>query len=358
MALPILHDGSCDPITAFIETVISDVRHEASKPKRKGARQSPLPPCLEDDVLLTDEDWQTIGYYHNLLRHFETCVKKLEGDGRRRVRVGGKEAAYGLMQDICPAYEWLMGHLEEAKLHADQKPEPAHFRMNIYLAWVKLNKYYSAMDQSPVYYAATVLHPAIRWDFLRRAYIERSDWIEKAQRLIGDLWQKYKQLPIQGEQHDLHNVTPAAKTKDAELDSFSSYLDSFKSTGAPETEPREDQMNDELDRWLRLADPVEKDCDPFLYWFNKRFEYPRLTRMAIDILSVPPMAAECERVFSSCGNMVSAKRCRLQAETIAITQTVKSWLSTGLLEDYDGLLKDLATDGTEKTCSVDRVLDM
>jgi hypothetical protein len=63
--------------------------------------------------------------------------------------------------------------------------------------------------------------------------------------------------------------------------------------------------------------------------------------MAIDILSVPPMAAECERVFSSCGNMVSAKRYRLQAETIAITQTVRLWLRAGLLDDYDGLLKDL-----------------
>ena len=251
-----------------------------------------------------------------------------------------------------------MGHLEEAKLHADQTPEPAHFRMNINLAWAKLNKYYSTMDQSPVYYAATVVHPAIRWDFLRRAYVERPDWIERAQQLIGDLWQEYKQLPIQWEQDDLHDISPVAKTKDIESNSFSSYVDSFKSIGSMETAPREDQMNDELDRWLRLADPVEKDRDPFLYWFNKRFEYPRLTRMAIDILSVPPMAAECERVFSSCGNMVTAKRCRLQAETIAITQTVKSWLSTGLLEDYDGLLKDLAVDETERTRSVERVLDI
>lgn len=100
-------------------------------------------------------------------------------------------------------------------------------------------------------------------------------------------------------------------------------------------------MNDELDRWLRLADPVEKDCDPFLYRFNKRFECTRLTRMAIDVLSVPPMAAECEGVFSSCGNMVSAKRCRLLAETITMTQTVKSWRSAELLEGYDGLLKKI-----------------
>ena len=62
-----------------IEGVVPDVRHEASKPKRKGARQCPLPLCLEDDVFLSEEDWQAIGYYHNTLRHFKTCGKKLEG---------------------------------------------------------------------------------------------------------------------------------------------------------------------------------------------------------------------------------------------------------------------------------------
>ncbi|OBS16919.1 hypothetical protein FPOA_12515 [Fusarium poae] len=151
----------------------------ALKSKRKGGRQRPLPRCLDDESLLTEEDWKTIGFYHDLLRHFETCVKKLEGDGKQRIRKGGKEAAYGLVQDICPAYEWLMGHLEEAKSRADRTPEPAQCRTNINFAWVKLNKYYSAIDQSPVYYAATVLHPAIRWDFLHRAYRERPDWIGK-----------------------------------------------------------------------------------------------------------------------------------------------------------------------------------
>lgn len=155
-------------------------------------------------------------------------------------------------------------------------------------------------------------------------------------------------MPVQFEQEDLDNLRPIKRAKETEGDCFSSYLDSFKSRGTTELVPREEKMDDELDRWLRLADPVEKDCDPFLYWFNKRFEYPRLTRMAIDILSVPPMAAECERVFSSCGNMVSAKRCRLQAETIAITQTVKSWLSAGLLEDYNGLLRDLVAEAADQ----------
>lgn len=324
----------------YIESIISDVRHEASKRRTKAGKLRYLPRCLEDDALLTENDWKTIGFYRDLLRHFETCVKKLEGDGKLRVRKGGKEAAHGLMQDICPAFEWLMGHLEEAKVRADHLPECAHLRTNINLAWVKLNKYYSTIDQSPAYYAATVLHPAIRWDFLHRVYGERQDWAERANQLISDLWQEYRRLPVQFRRYETDRVSPVKRDKYSQDDSFSSYLDSFKSTTTL-TRFDDDSEDDELDRWLRLADPVEKDCDPFLYWFKKRFEYPRLTRMAIDILSVPPMAAECERVFSSCGNMVSAKRCRLQAETIAVAQTVRSWLKAGLLDEYDGLLRGL-----------------
>jgi hypothetical protein len=69
--------------------------------------------------------------------------------------------------------------------------------------------------------------------------------------------------------------------------------------------------------------------------------------MAIDILSIPAMSAECERTFSSAGSMVSPKRSRLDANTIAVTQTVRSWLKAGLLQDYEGLLKEVG-DGIDE----------
>ncbi|KAM0738265.1 hypothetical protein ACQRIT_007457 [Beauveria bassiana] len=247
--------GRALKLRPYIEAITSDIRYEASKPRRKGSRHHSLPPCLEADGLLTEDDWKTIGYYHSILRQFEACVKDLEGDWKQRIRKGGKEAAYGLMQDICPAYEWLIGHLEDTKLDADRTPEPAHFRTNIKLAWVKLNKYYSTIDQSPAYNAATVLHPAIRWVFLRRAYRERPEWIEKAQQLLSDIWQEYKKLPVQFERDPFDDVRPVKRAKEAEeaVDTFSSYLDSFKSK-AMKISPG--STGDELDRWLHLADPV------------------------------------------------------------------------------------------------------
>lgn len=67
-------------------------------------------------------------------------------------------------------------------------------------------------------------------------------------------------------------------------------------------------------------------------------------KMAINVLLVPAMASECEITFSSAGSMVSPKRSRLDASTVAITQTVRSWLRSGLLEGYDGLLKGMLLD--------------
>jgi len=57
--------------------------------------------------------------------------------------------------------------------------------------------------------------------------------------------------------------------------------------------------------------------------------------MALDLLSVPPMSAECERLFSVAGQMVSPLRTRLEASTIGMTQTLKSWVRNGLIDVVD-----------------------
>lgn len=56
---------------------------------------------------------------------------------------------------------------------------------------------------------------------------------------------------------------------------------------------------DEYDQWLSSPD-LKHDplvSDPVQYWWDRRQDYPRLSRMALDLLSIPPMSAECERLF-------------------------------------------------------------
>ncbi len=74
--------------------------------------------------------------------------------------------------------------------------------------------------------------------------------------------------------------------------------------------PREKSLDaelDEYDQWL-LSPDLKHDplvSDPVQYWWERRDDYPRLSRMALDVLSIPPMSAECERIFSVAGQMVS-----------------------------------------------------
>jgi hypothetical protein len=59
--------------------------------------------------------------------------------------------------------------------------------------------------------------------------------------------------------------------------------------------------------------------------------------MALDLLSVPSMSAECERLFGVAEQMVPPLRTRLEASTIGIAQTLRSWVRNGLVDAADSL---------------------
>ncbi|KAM4067943.1 transposase-like protein [Hirsutella rhossiliensis] len=80
--------------------------------------------------------------------------------------------------------------------------------------------------------------------------------------------------------------------------------------------------------------PIADELDRWTYWKLKEATYPRLARMAFDMLSVPPMSAECERAFSFAGLMVTRLRRRLEVKTISAAQSIRSWLNAGLIHNY------------------------
>lgn len=303
---------------------------------------SSLPPRLEEESLLSDADWDAPRWFKDILSMFESCLLRLEGDGQTRLRRGGIEAQYGSIWQVAIAYEFLLTTLEKAKTEALDRPEPSYYASCINSAWAKLNKYYSKLDEAPIYYAATVLHPGIQWAFLTKAYGEKEDWLRAARQLVQRLWdEEYRDLPAQWEITN-SNLPEAVRAR--EHNPFDSFQDELMSS----TNHEHELVEDEFERWLSTKNDVySKHDNPLEYWSMKRFEYPRVARMATDILLVPAMAAECERTFSSAGSMVSSKRRRLDASTIAVTQTVRSWLRAGLLEGYDGLLKEIDDDMVE-----------
>jgi predicted lipoprotein with Yx(FWY)xxD motif len=68
------------------------------------------------------------------------------------------------------------------------------------------------------------------------------------------------------------------------------------------------------------------------YWQIKQYVWPELTAMAFDLLAVPAMSSECERVFSSCAKMTTPDSGKLLGKTLCYHQCLKNWQRRGAIE--------------------------
>jgi hypothetical protein len=71
--------------------------------------------------------------------------------------------------------------------------------------------------------------------------------------------------------------------------------------------------------------------------------------MAIDVLSIPAMSAESERVFSGARRTISWERHQLGADVVEQSECIKSWLRVFMQDGAEAVklvaLSDLPADG-------------
>ena len=83
---------------------------------------------------------------------------------------------------------------------------------------------------------------------------------------------------------------------------------------------------DDYARYIRI--PSHHDFEDARNWWllpEQQRDYLTLSKMAVDILSIPAMSASVERLFSSSNITVSDRRNRLKANTIEVIESIKSW---------------------------------
>ena len=54
-----------------------------------------------------------------------------------------------------------------------------------------------------------------------------------------------------------------------------------------------------------------------------------MSRFAIDILTIPALSCECERLFSELGDLLEPKRRAISSELLAALQLIRSWTRAG-----------------------------
>lgn len=327
---------------------------------KKSRNEMPL--CLRDENKLDEKDWAIIALFNEVLQHFEHVLITLEGDGQQRKRKQGHVEAYGCPWDIMLGYEYLLNQMELYKATAHRYPDPEHFKVNINLCWKKLDEYYSRLDETPVYYAAIAFHPAYRWEYFEDTWADRPNWIQRAKSLVEGLYRSHYEPQLVSQ--DRERGEPVTKKRRMYRNPFDEYREESRQAPALSQPPSSPcaslqatkdvdkraapALGDEYNDWLRdVHKSDQKVLDPISYWQERREEYPRLSQMALDMLSILPMSADVERLFSTAGRMVRDDRANLDASTIGMTQTVRSWLRGGYIRSTETLLEEVKLQGTD-----------
>jgi hAT family protein len=183
---------------------------------------------------------------------------------------------------------------------------------------------------SPIYAAALILNPRFRTRYIEQYWPRK--WRAVALKAVKELWEQYREANIS--EPDTPAFTPF------------SYED--QNLGEPK-EPKELDAYDRicLNR-LHISRPSSGDeyedynlmdlCSPgkkgaLTWWCQEaqRQRYPRLSLMAIDILSIPAMSDEPERVFSGGRRTISWDRGSMLPETLEQRECLKHWKKSGIV---------------------------
>lgn len=119
-----------------------------------------------------------------------------------------------------------------------------------------------------------------------------------------------------------------AEERDEELDEFDKYN---------QEQAVLNSCQDEFEHFTKSA-PIQlpKGLSALDWWLQaaNRAPYPSLSRMEIDILSIPAMSAEPERIFSGARRTITWSRYRLGADNVQRMECLKSWIRTGIVSEW------------------------
>jgi hypothetical protein len=73
---------------------------------------------------------------------------------------------------------------------------------------------------------------------------------------------------------------------------------------------------DELEQWRKYepkwTEKQYNDGNVIRYWIDLAPKYTNLSRLAIDLLTIPASSCECERLFSELGDLLEPRRRKLE----------------------------------------------
>ena len=225
---------------------------------------------------------------------------------------------------------------EELAGENPESDEYAFLQTSAAAAWLKTEEYYRKVDDSAAYYAATVLNPVYKWAWFEQRWGNdkvKEAWLEGnpakneigVKGLVRELWEEeYKEK--YGPATNSPSSTDSNKTSPTE-------------NGSSQPKSPDDRFGG-LHRHMQLdAMPTKTSSDHYRTYISTEREHPKtnalefwnaqyttqpdLARFALNMLAIPAMSAEYERVFSSAKHLLTDAHNRLDPDIIEANECLK-----------------------------------
>lgn len=129
-----------------------------------------------------------------IFKSFEILTLHMKRYGLKRER--------GCVWKYLTSLKFLMTKLKEKKQTYNTlinnfnlcTSENWHLKVCIINAWMKINKYYSHLNQSFIYYTVCVTNPWLKWVWFESNWKKKLKWIQYEKKILNSLWlSEYKE---------------------------------------------------------------------------------------------------------------------------------------------------------------------
>lgn len=267
---------------------------------------------------LSPRDWVSLRTLHQFLEPFHRATLDTQGDNTRLDRV-------------LFSMDVLLKHIEASLTQFKQSKD---LTARIQLCWEKYTSYYERTEESPLYVTALILHPSRRLAYIKKWW--EAEWQQPAIDSARKLWQDYRDkhpIPCSTLSPDQADNCVADETTESQklsvYDRIKQDMENDLCLSLQEPGP------DEFDDYASACpSALHSGMTPLAWWRQdvQRVRWPILSRFAMNVLCIPAMSDEPERVFSGGRRTISWERMSLGPDSVQRVECLKSWFRSGIVQ--------------------------
>ncbi|KAG9387530.1 hypothetical protein A1F94_000422 [Pyrenophora tritici-repentis] len=175
-------------INAYATYHIRETEQADEQAAIRGNKLPDVPRWMRSDGL-TAADWAVITEYMAILQPLKFATDRLQGRG--------KCGRFGALYEVIPVFESVITELDarlrpyESVNHEPSEAPEDHIPINLRAARRKASNYFTKILQSPIYYAATALHPRYK-TYSKRFWRDKPTQLSTAHAKFLRVWAAYK----------------------------------------------------------------------------------------------------------------------------------------------------------------------